>query len=385
MKTALSFIQISKKNLIHNITEFKKLAKNGTKFSVAIKGNAYGHGQNEIAKILNPHVDYFQVDDVEELELLRKITKKAALVLGYVQKEDLAKAIKLGCILSVFSLEQMKHISAMAEMGNTVQEIHLPVDAHLGREGFLLNELSNVFKEIQKYKFIKLAGIYAHFANIEDTPDFSHAQRQIKEYERILKLANEFCFSQSFGLGEDTLQTHISATSGLLAYEKNKGINPLIRLGIGVYGMWPSNNLRLIYKNTKFSLKPVLSWKTKIAQIKTLAKGSTVGYGLSYKTKKKTKIAIIPQGYADGLDRRFSNNGFVLIGGTRCKILGRVSMNMFTVDVNHLKNVKVEDEVVILGKQGKEEISAEEIGKRIGTINYEITTRISSILPRVIK
>ena len=137
-----------------------------------------------------------------------------------------------------------------------------------------------------------------------------------------------------------------------------------------------------------------MTWKTKIAQIKTLPAGHSVGYGLTYLTSTFTKIAVIPIGYADGYDRGLSNIGEVLIGGTRCKVLGRVAMNMFVIDVNHLKNIKIEDEVVLLGRQGKEsarphkgaggEITAEEIAQKIDTINYEITTRISPLLSRVI-
>ncbi|MFA6177468.1 MAG: alanine racemase [Candidatus Paceibacterota bacterium] len=371
----LSHIELSKNNLIYNIKQFKDLAKAGIRFSVAIKGNAYGHGQNEVAQILEPNVDYFQVDSFEELRLLRKVSKKETLVLGCVQKSDLIHIIKLKCILSIFSLEQLKEINKIAGKIRIKQEIHLPVDAYLGREGFLLSELPKVFNEIKKCRFIKLTGIYGHFANIEDTTDFSHARKQIEEYKKALALVEKNGFKN--------LQTHMSATSGLLVYEKNLGINSIIRLGIGMYGMWPSEHLKHLYKN-KIKLKPVLSWKTKVAQIKILHKGRTIGYGLTYKTKKETKIAIIPQGYADGFDRGFSNNGFVLIGGTRCRILGRVSMNMFVVDVSHLSKIKIEDEVVILGKQGKEEITAEEMAERINTINYEITTRISALLPRVI-
>lgn len=372
---SLSYLELSKKNLIHNIKQFKSLAKKGTRFAVAIKGNAYGHGQNEVAKILEPYVDYFIVNSVNELELLRKVSKKKTFVLGYVQKNNLSRAIKLGCILSVFSLEQMLTISAIAKSVNIRQEVHLPIDALLGREGFLEKELPKVFTELKKCKNLKLTGIYAHFANIEDTNNFTHAEKQIKKYEEAIKLANEFGFKN--------LETHISATSGLLVYEKNKGINSLIRLGIGIYGMWPSEHIKYLYKN-KIELKPVLSWKTKIAQIKNLPAGSTIGYGLTYMTYVPTKIAIIPQGYADGLDRGLSNKGEVLIKGTRCKILGRVAMNMFVVNVSHLKNVKIEDEVILIGKQGSEEISAEEMAEKIDTINYEITTRISSLLPRIV-
>ena len=370
----LSYIELSKKNLIHNIKQFRNLAKRGTKISVAIKGNAYGHGQNEIAKILELYADYFQVNSVEELELLRQISKKKTLVLGYVKNSDILRAIKLGSVIAVFSVEQLDEINKISKKIKKMQEICVPIDAYLGREGFLTSELPKFFKKLKKYEYIKLSGVYAHFANIEDTNSFSHAEKQIKKYEETVKLAEKFGFKN--------LQTHISGTSGLLVYEKSFGIHPLIRLGIGVYGMWPSENIKKMYKN-KIKLKPALSWKTKIAQVKILPKGSTVGYGLTHITKKKTKIAVIPQGYADGFDRGLSNKGEVLIGGARCKIIGRVSMNMFTVDVSHLSNAKIEDEVIIIGMQGRERITAEDIAKKIGTINYEIITRISPLLSRV--
>ncbi|MBI2627789.1 alanine racemase [Candidatus Nomurabacteria bacterium] len=381
-KIPLSHIELSSGHLIHNFKQFRRLVKKGTKISVAIKGNAYGHGQNFVAEILEPYVDYFQVNSVEELELLRKISRKKIFVFGYVENLDLSRSLKLGCILAVFSVEQLKKINKIAQKLGIKQEIHIPIDAYLGREGFLFNELSGFFKKVKKYKHIKVSGIYAHFANIEDTANLAHAHKQIREYKRALKLAKEFGFKNSRP-GGASFQTHISATSGILVYEKKQGIHPLVRLGIGVYGMWPSEHLKFLYKN-KIKLKPVLSWKTKIAQVKILPRGNTVGYGLTYKTKKKTKIAVIPQGYADGFDRGLSNKGEVLIRGTRCKILGRVSMNMFVVDVSHLNKVKAEDEVVLIGTQGEEKITAEEMAKKLDTINYEITTRISSLLPRIV-
>ncbi len=373
--TPLAYIELSKNNLVFNLKQFKKFAKEGTKFVVVIKGNAYGHGQNEIAKIAGPYADYFQVDGIEELADLRRVSKKKVLLLGYVQKNDLRKAARLGCILSVFSIEQVNAISAMADMSGIAQEIHICIDAYLGREGFLLKDLPAVFKEIQKHKSLKLSGIYAHFANIEDTTNFSHAQKQIDTYKKAVALAEQHGFKN--------LQTHISSTAGLLAYEKNKGVHSIVRLGIGTYGMWPSEALRKMYTN-KITIKPVLTWKTKVAEVKILPKGSTIGYGLTYKTTKATRVALIPQGYSDGVDRGLSNKGYALIHGTRCKILGRVMMNMFSVDVSHLPKVKIEDEAVLLGRQGKEEITAEEIAGKLGTINYEITTRISALLPKIV-
>jgi alanine racemase len=385
MKNPLSGIEISKENLIFNFRKLKKVAKKGTKFSVAVKGNAYGHGLKEVVQILDSEVDYFQIDSIEELRILRKISKKKAFLFGYVQKSDLLEAIKLGSILAPFTLEQIRNLGTITQKYKIKQEIHIPIDALLGREGFTLENLTILFEELKKYKYIKVVGIYAHFANIEDIrPDesfgrannFTHAQKQIKKYEEALKIAKQFGFKK--------LQTSISATSGLLVYEKSKGINSIIRLGIGIYGLWPSEHIKYLWKN-KLELKPVLSWKTKIAQIKELPAGRTIGYGLTYTTYEPKKIAIIPQGYADGYDRNFSNNGEVLIRGTKCKILGRVMMNMFVVDITSLKEVQVEDEVVLLGKQGESEISAENLAQKIDTINYEIVTRINPLLPRVVK
>ncbi len=371
----LSYIEISKKNLIHNIKQFRNLIEKNTQIISVIKANAYGHGQSEVVNILDSYTDFFMVNSISELELLRKKSKKKTFVFGYISDNDLRNAINLNCILSVFSIDHLKKINKKAKELKKIQEVHLSIDAYLGREGLLFIELPNLFLEIKKCKNIKLTGMYAHFANIEDTQDFSHAQKQIDIYTKAKELAKEYGFIN--------LYTHISATSGVLVYEKNKGKNTLVRIGLGLYGLWPSEHLKSLYKNSKFKLLPVLSWKTKIAQIKILPKGSTIGYGLTYKTKNDTKIAVVPQGYSDGYDRGLSNKGEVLICGTRCKILGRVAMNMFVVDVSHLKNVPVESEVVILGKQGKEEIIAEEMAGE-NSINYEVVARINPLLPRIV-
>ncbi len=371
----LSYIEISKKNLIWNIKQIRGLVKRGTKISAVVKGNAYGHGQNEVAQVLEPYVDYFQVNSIEELELLRKVSKKKTLVFGYVQISDLTRAIKLGSILTFFSIQQLQEINKVAGRLKIKQEVHMPIDAHLGREGFLEKDWTEVFNEIKKCKSIKLTGLYAHFANIEDTKDFSHAKKQIDTYKQAVDLAESFNFKN--------LDTHISATSGILIYDKGYGLNSMVRLGIGLYGMWPAEHIQKMYKG-KISLKPVLAWKTKVAQVKTLPQGRSIGYGLTYVTHTEMKVAVIPQGYGDGLDRRMSSNGEVLIAGTRCKILGRMMMNMFVVDISHLKNIKGGEEVVILGRQGKDEITAEEIAKNIGTINYEVTTHVNSLLTRVV-
>ncbi len=371
----LSYIEISKKNLIHNIKEFRKLVGRKTKIAVVVKANAYGHGDTEVAQVLDPYVNYFQVNSVAELARIRKITKKDVLLLGYVPKNEIAKAIKLGSIISVFDLHHLLLINQVARNLGVKQKVHIAIDAHLGREGIMPEQAENFIKEIKILKNIIVDGAYAHFANIEDTTNFSHAKKQIEAYEKVINL-----FKKN---GYKNIKTHISATSGVFAYAKGNKKNNIVRIGIGLYGMWPSEDLKKKFgKKTK--LLPVIKWVTHIAEIKTLPKGQTVGYGLTYKTKRQTTVAVVPQGYSDGVSRLSSNRGQVIVSGASAPIVGRVAMNMFVVDISKIKNVKPEDKVMILGREGRTEITAEKIAKDTKTINYEVTTRISPLLPRIV-
>ena len=371
----LSYIEISKENLIHNIKQFRSLLKSNTKIAAVIKANAYGHSDIEITKIANPYVDYFQVDDIEELERIKKVTKKQILIFGYLNEDGITKAIKLKAIISAFDLIHLLKINHIAGALRTKAKVHIAIDSYLGREGIMPNQIENFIFEIKKMKNIELDGVYSHFANIEDTMNFTHAGNQIDMYHKCIEIFKKNDFSK--------INTHISATSGILVYEKGNSLHNIVRLGIGLYGMWPSEHLKFLNKN-KIILKPILRWITHVAQIKILPANHPIGYGLTYITKKTTKIAVIPEGYSDGLPRSLSNNGEVLIKGKRAKILGRIAMNMMVVDISCIKDVLPEDEVVILGKQGKNEITAEQIAKESGTINYEVTTRVNALLPRVI-
>lgn len=372
---SLSYIEISRKNLIHNIKQFRSLLGRDTKIAGVIKSNAYGHGDIEVVKIANNYLDYWQVDSIEELERIRTVTKKQVLVLGYLNDEGIKKAIKLGAIISAFDLIHLLKINHIASILKTKIKVHVPIDSYLGREGIMPNQVENFILEIKKLKHIELDGIYSHFANIEDTMNFTHAQKQIDTYHNCIEIFRKNGFPK--------IKTHISATSGILVYEKGKNLHNIVRLGIGLYGMWPSEHLEYLNKK-RIILKPIIRWVTHIAQIKVLPRNHPIGYGLTFITKKKTSIAVIPVGYADGLPRLLSNNFEVLIKGKKAKVLGRIAMNMMVVDISNIKNILIEDEVVILGQQGKAKITAEEIARESDTINYEVTTRINVLLPRVI-
>jgi len=376
MAKPLSYIEISKSALISNLTSFRRFLPPQSRLAAVIKGNAYGHGQNEVAKIIEKHVDYFQLDGIEELRLLRKISNKPVLVLGYIQPSDLEEAIKLNAELGVYDLSIAKKLNAIAQKLHKKPKIHVKIDAYLGRQGILPGDILEFSKILRTLKNTEVAAAYSHFANIEDTIDDTHAQKQIETFENAVEImrANGF----------EKIQTHMSATSGALVYEGRKLRSQIVRIGIGLYGLWPSKPLEKKYSK-KIILKPVLRLISKIAQVKELPPGHTVGYGLTYTTWRKTRIAVIPLGYSDGLDRRMTNNGHVLIHGRRCPIIGRIAMNMFVVDVTRAQNARANDEVVIIGRQKNEIISAEEIANNIDTINYEITTRLSPLLPKILK
>lgn len=372
----LSYIEISKENLLHNFNLLRSYIHPAVKIICVIKANAYGHGQNEVAKILEEYADYFQLDDAQELKSLRKVSQKKALVLGYVAKNEIQQVLELDGIMAVYDLAQVCEISRIAKTLNKTAVVHVKIDACLGRQGVLVDDAQEFAKELKKIDNVVVEGIYSHFANIEDTSDFSHAQKQIDAYKKALEIFSE--------AGFEDIKSHISSTAGTLVYEKKQQQSSLVRLGIGLYGMWPSVDLQSKFESDDFKMRPVARWVTHVAQVKILPANYSVGYGLTYVTTKQTKVAVIPQGYSDGFDRGLSSIGEVLIAGKRCGVLGRIAMNMFVVDVSHLDNVSVEDEVVLLGKQGQAEITAEEIAEKIGTINYEITTKISALLTRVV-
>lgn len=387
-----SFIELNKNHLINNYYSIRKYINPDTKIVSVLKANAYGHGLKEVAKILDDHTDYFQVDDISELMELRKVSNKPCFVFGYIANSELITLTNFCAILGATSINQLKVLDKVAGTEGKVVEVHICVDSALGRDGFLLNELEELMSVYSRLNNVKITGLYSHFANIEDTRDFSHAQKQIELYYKAVS------FIES-KLGYK-VQKHISSTAGALVFEKDQGASSLIRLGIGLYGLWPSEYLEQDFKG-QIELKPVLRWVSEIAQIKTLLAGSTVGYGLTFTTDRETKIAIIPQGYSDGYDRKLSSIGEVLIHGIRCRVLGRISMNMMVVDITHIfpspgkvaegpkgfgntysNDPQIGDEVVLIGDQGNETITAEELAEKIGSINYEIVARINPLLHR---
>lgn len=365
----VSWIEISRGNLLHNINEIKRVLGNH-QLGVVVKANAYGHGLGEVATSIENEVDYFQVDDFQELVAIRAYTQKPVLVLGYMTLEESLIAVReYDAIIGIFESNHSK-FNALNVQGKALQKkinVHVEVDALLGRLGSTIEHVQQLISDLKQYEYIEVSALYAHFSDIEDAGNLDHARLQYQQLKNI---------SEQVGI-----PYHISATSGILSDQETNWGGFMARLGIGLYGIWPSESL-FDHWHKAVDLKPVLSWKTMVAQVKTLPKDYPIGYGRSFITTREIKIAVIPQGYSDGYDRRFSNKGMVLIKGAKCPVLGRIAMNMFVVDVSHLEIVTEGDEVVLIGTQGNETVSAELLAQMSGSINYEILARISPLLNR---
>ena len=393
-----TWIEVSKHVLNNNLLAVRQLLNPGVKLMAVVKSNAYGHGLVETAKILCGHKsskiqlsgsttkhlvveslseslseplsdellsDWLGVDSIDEAILLRQNGIKAPiLVMGYTPPERFTEAVQYNLRLTAYNSFPDPIIL------NTCPLLHLKIDTGMSRQGVLVSDLAQFFKSWPEG--LEVEGVYTHFANADNLTDRRYPNLQLSNFKKALNVLNQHGIKPNI--------THASATTGLLTMPQEAQFD-MVRVGIALYGLWPSVEFRKKFKNIK--IKPALSWKTRIVQIKTIKKGTPVGYGVTERVKKDTKTAILPVGYYDGYFRALSSIGYVLIGGQKCKILGRISMNLMVVDVSNVKNPKVWDEVVLIGQQKKSCITVEELADRIGTISYEIVSRINPLLPRI--
>lgn len=386
--TMKSYIEISKSALIDNITTIRNYIHPNTKIMSVVKANAYGHGLHQVVPVLESKTDMYAVYHIETAITLNYMTPKPILILGSICNQDECDvAVNEGFHISIYTLKQLEMVIQSSKKIGKTAYIHLNVNTGLNREGLAWYQFgmedrkpfNTVFhKAMDNREHIRIAGLYSHFANIEDTMNPAKAKEQIKRFQQFID------YTKIFIIEPKPILTHMSATSGLMLYDKATGKYDIVRPGLGLYGMYPSEYLKINFSQNGFKLKPVLTWKTSVRQVQTIEAGEAVSYGCTWKATQRTKIATIPIGYSDGLSRKFSNIGEVLIHGFRCPILGRQAMNLHVVDVSRISDVQEGDEVVILGKQFKEEITAEELADKFGTINYEITTAISPILKRTL-
>jgi alanine racemase len=370
-------IEINAKNLVHNLKEFEKLTDR--KIMLAVKANAYGHGLKEVISITRelPSIDYYAVDTLEEALTVKAVdNNKKILVIGWADGPQLKEMILNGFELAVPSIDYLKQVVKISKEVKLEAKIHVKVETGTGRLGIPPAHAVDIFTgaSAAAAKHVDFTGIYSHFANIEDTTDHSFAQHQLDIFNRLLQKINH-----------KNILKHFSCSASTLLFPKTHF--DIVRVGISAYGFWPSKPTYVSYiekKKPAIQLKPVLSWFSKVAQVKTLEKGESIGYGLTYKTFDRARTVVVPVGYYDGYDRKLSNVSTIIINGVKAPIRGRICMNMLMAEVTHIKTIKSGDRVILIGEEAKEKITADDLADLAGSINYEIISRLNPLIPRII-
>jgi alanine racemase len=377
--TTLSWVEIDADAVCGNIAAFRARVGGDTRLAAVVKANAYGHGLMEVARLAREAgAGWLAVNSLEEAVALREAGHEAPiLVMGYVRLSDLESVVRHDLRPVVYDLA---HLDALEEAAGRVGRpaaVHLKVETGTHRQGVMPGDVAAHAAKIATSPHLVLDGITTHFANIEDTTDHDFAESQIAAFEEAFRAAA--------AEGEAPRIRHTACSAATILF--NRTHLDMVRLGISLYGLWPSRETLVSSRERhkpSIDLRPVMTWKTRVAQVKEIPTGSFVGYGCTWRATRPTRLAILPVGYHEGYDRRLSNQAHVLVGGHRAPVRGRVCMNITMVDVTDVPQVGPEDEVVLLGSQGDERVSAETLAGWAGTIHYEIVSRVHPSLPRVV-
>ena len=373
----LKWIEIDESAPDWNLQQLKSCSDNESiLYCAVVKSNAYGHGVAKISALL-PSADWFAVNSLDEgLELRELGVTKPVILLGHVLMEKLPDAVNADLRLTVYNIEALEELENILRNGK-ICRIHVKIETGTGRQGILPEDVPGFIRRASTIPGIEIEGISTHFANIEDTLNHEFAENQLRIFNGVLDTARES--------GVNPGIVHTACTAATILFPETH-FN-MLRTGIGLYGLWPSRETFLSAQSNGIpvpDLRPVLSWKTRIVQIKELPAGSFIGYGCTYRTSRKTRLGVLPVGYADGYDRKCGNSAHVLVRGKRAPLLGRVCMNLVMIDLTDIPEAVLEDIAVLLGKDGNEIITAEMMAEWVGTINYEIVTRLSPFMPRVV-
>lgn len=363
------YAEINLDNIYENIRELKDSTAEGTQMVAVIKADGYGHGAVPVAKTIDDMVAAYAVATIDEaLNLRRHNIAKPIYILGFIYEHRVKDAILNDIRMSVFDKKMAVFISETAKELGKKAYIHIKVDTGMSRIGFMASDASaDIVKEISELPDIEVEGIFTHFAS-SDASDKNMANSQ-------LKLFNDF-IGKLEDRGVSIKLKHCANSAGII--DMPGADMTEVRAGIALYGMYPSDEVN----KKAVVLRPALELKSHVIFVKKVPEGTGISYGSTYVTTTETEVATIPVGYGDGYPRNLSNKGYVLINGKKCKILGRVCMDQFMVDVTGM-DVNEGDVVTLIGKDGSECITVEELAKLAGTFNYEFVCDLGKRIPRV--
>jgi alanine racemase len=341
----------------------------GVRILSVVKANAYGHGACKVASVLEKAgCTAFGVATMEEgIELRRAEVQGLILVLAGVYPEQLDEMIEHRLTPALSDLEVMRRFNALATKRSLSLPFHLKVDTGMGRIGLSASEIDAWLPQLRKLNALKPEGVFSHFSHAESV-EGSYTRTQLELFNRVLQSLKR----------ENSEPKHVHLANSTAVIALAEAHFNMVRPGLMLYGVHPSAAMR-----SRISLKPALSWRTRITQLKRVPKGSSISYGQTFVTQRESLIATLPVGYADGYHRLFSNRAAVLARGQRAPVVGAVCMDLTMVDVTDIPSVQSGDEVVLLGSQGKQTISATEMASWANTISYEIFTSIGARVPRV--
>jgi alanine racemase len=365
-----TYTKINLNAILNNINEIKKRIEINIKVMAVIKADGYGHGAKELGDFLKNKVDYYGVATIEEaIELREYGIKLPILILGYTSPSQYVELVENNITQTVYTLEMAKELSKSAVICGKKAKIHIALDTGMTRIGFDANETGILaIQEISNLSNLVVEGLFTHFATADEV-DKSYSKLQMDKYDNFVALLEEN--------GINIPVKHMCNSAGIMEFDHHHF--DMVRAGIIVYGLYPSDEVN---KNA-INLKPALEWKTHVINVKNIDSGHGVSYGKTYITKNKTKIATLSVGYADGYPRSLSSKGRVLIHGQYAPIIGRICMDQMMVDVTHINNVEIEDEVTLVGKDGDNIISVEELANMAGSFNYEFVCDIGKRVSRI--
>lgn len=383
-----AWVEVDLRQLRENLRNLAQLTR-PARVCAVVKSEAYGHGMVPVAMALHDE-DIWGVAVVTPAEgarLREAGFTKSILVVGATFAEEMEEAIRNEITLAVYDVEQARELSRTAQQCGKSATIHLKVDSGLSRLAVTTEEVGDYFRQIQALPGLEIEGIYSHLADAEGL-DQTYTLRQYRNFKSCLERLQEEGFQPQL--------RHIGASAAAMLLEHSR--LDLVRIGISLYGYWPSPETKILHYGASNNLnkrlqdefldretpfikplfRPILTYKCAVIQTKWLPEHVKVGYGCTYETQRKTRIAVLPVGYAEGYDRHLSNSGEVLIRGRRARVLGRICMNLTVVDITDIPDVTRGDEVVLWGG----DLPVEEVASKIGTINYEVVTRIPTTIPR---
>lgn len=366
----LTCIEINSRNLQHNLRQFKNIAPQSELWPV-VKSNAYGHGLLEVLSLLNDNSDVAGLAcvNLDEALQIAKSSQHKIMVLSYFDFDELKikQAIEQKIILPVYSSESFRYLQSLAAELHTQIEVMVKIDSGTNRLGFKAED-EKLVAEIMSAENFLVHSLYTHFAESE-IANLDFSQEQLK-------------YLKNYQAKYPRVKFHSACSAAAIAIPEAR--LDIVRLGLALYGLWPSTATQERGQKQAMDLRPVLSLKTKIIQIKKIQAQESVGYNRTFVADEDCSIAILPMGYYEGWPRILSNKGSVLINGQSCQIVGNICMNLTMVRLAEGLEVKVGDEVVLIGHSGMEYLSADQQASEAKTISYEIVTRLNADIPRII-